>query len=790
MATIRPALFLISFAALTFEISLTRIFSVMLSYHYVFAVVSFALFGLALGAILLKSWQRVTPEWSFYVSGALFALSIPISIIAILGLPIASLSTEGQLGFWIYISFSAIPFTLAGLTIAGVFQEYPERSSSLYAFDLLGATIAASAAVPLFDRIGGIGVALSSAPVAGLAAVLTGVRAKTFPTLGVISLLLGLVAFLFVVLHVFSPTVPIGRNHNKDMFHMLSNPLGASEVVESRWSAFGRTDLVASARRPNEMTLFVDGAAGSVMYAKSIFEDSEEAGHLTHHYGQYFPFRFLSDEEKDSALIIGSGGGRDVVVALLGGVKEITAVEVNPEIVEIVKDHEAFNGGIYSGMRNVKAVVQEGRHFIRNSRETYDLIMLAIPVTKSSRSVEGYSLTENYLFTAESFEDYLDHLTPEGRIVIVAHSTLEVYRLVSLAVEAFRRRGLNEEEAFERMYTFSTGMMPTMVIRNEPFTPSDTERRHEMIHKLGYDRHGFYLPHVEQVAFLAQSLAAGQQITLMMDEILFEASKETLKWDEVVRAAVRDIGVVTDDRPFFYKFRGGLHGPLLTFEVLILMALAGLTVLVFSPRRLFLFGGSFFPQLAERVELRALLVVFFLLGIGFMLLEIALFQKLLLYIGNPLQALSVLLFCLFLGAGLGSLASSRVQKRLVLTISVTSSLAAFLAIIYSFYHDDIFAAVQAPSTAAAVMLVPLGFVLGFPFPLGIRLLKSWGHDEFTYVMWGTNGITSVLGSALAMIVGMTIGFSFAIYLGAVLYGIVAVSIRLTDTRSGRSPRRI
>jgi spermidine synthase len=307
------------------------------------------------------------------------------------------------------------------------------------------------------------------------------------------------------------------------------------------------------------MILFVDGAAGTPMYnLKAILESPEEQAHLLFHFGEFFPFWFLEKEEKETALIIGPGGGRDVVISLLGGVESITAVEVNPEIVQLVEEYEEFNGGIYTRIPNVKVAVDEGRKFLRSNAALYDLIMMALPVTKSSRSVEGYALTENYLYTVESMGDYLDHLTPEGRIVIVAHSNAEIYRLVVLAIEALEARGIDERNAMQHIYTLASGMMPTIVIKKEPFTLQEVELRHSRIHELGFDQGNFYVPFVRQVHLRPDERLGVDSEWRMFDQVLVDISTGQLTVSELIKAASIDITAATDDRPFFLQVPAGL----------------------------------------------------------------------------------------------------------------------------------------------------------------------------------------------------------------------------------------
>lgn len=768
---------LISYSVLTFEIVLTRIFSVMLSYHYVFAVISFALLGLGVGGMLLKKWSGWLPRTGYHINTALLALMIAGSVISIIKLPIYDSDVLADFGFWFYILIATLPFLFAGLTLAGIFQEFAERSSLLYGADLLGATMGALSVVPLLNSFGGVNAALLTAVVAALAAV-TLAWSRThnfsFSFIATTGLASGVMALGLFGLR---SDVPISKDLNKDMYRALANPLDKVEVVDSRWSAFGRTDLVRSTLDPNDMTIFVDGAAGSAMFnLDSIMNNPVRKAHLMMHYGGYFPFFFLKESEKDSALIIGAGAGRDVVVALLGGVKFITAVEVNPELVQMVKDYEQFNGGIYTTKPNVQVVVAEGRNFIRSTHAKYDLIMLAIPITKSSRSVEGYALTENYLFTVESLQDYLDHLTPEGRIVIVTHGDLEIYRLIVLALTAFEMRNVPPSEAMKHIYTIASDRMPTIVIKTQPFDSLEIEQRHALLHELGYDKGSFFVPYIRQIVLHPDERLGLDFEWRMFDQILVDISTGKLTLQQLLQGAMLDIGPVTDDRPFFYKFEPGLPKPFGIFSLLTALTVGLVVGLVLLPKAKAdsqLTQRYLTSKLAMHPQLKIFLLIFFCLGIGFMLIEIALFQKLMLFLGQPVLALTVLLFSILLGSGLGSLASSLFRKKVGRVVAIAALLVSILTFIYASTLDDFFNLGLDARITAALLLVPLGFVLGFPFPLSLRLMKIHALGEFVHWMWGINGVASVLGSALTMIIGILTGFSYALYVGAMLYAGVA-----------------
>ncbi len=759
-----PALFLLSFAVLTFEVALTRIFSVMLSYHFVFAIVSAALLGLGIGAMALKRLRGDSLQLPVSRSSLIFALLTAGSVLAIVKLP-----SVPAVGFWLYLILAVLPFAAAGFAVSGVFQMGAGTSSLLYGADMLGAAVGAFTVVPVLDGVGGVNAVLIAAAVAGLGSLPLSWRRGRVPWAA--AAVFGALAALAAAVtgSGMNVSVPITNDPNKEMYTMLSNPAYKARIVQSRWSSFGRTDLVKSERFPNEMTLYVDGAAGSVMYrAEAILNDPEEMSHLTFHYGEFFPFLTLKEEDRDSALIIGPGGGRDVVVALLGGVRKITAVEVNPDIVKIVKEYGQWNGMIYSGNPRVTTVVAEGRNFVRASTDLYDLIMLALPITKSSRSVEGYALTENYLFTVEAFQDYFRHLTPNGRMIIVAHGDPEIYRLIALVTAALARSGVSEQDAMKRLYTVAGDMMPALVVQNRALTPEEGTVIHEKVHALGYDKGALYVPYEKQVTIPAGTRLGVDKEFRMFDRFLVDVSEGKLSIATLVRTASLDISPVTDDGPFFYKFERGLPAPFGVFSFLIIAGAAALGVLLLF-RRGSVRPDTFRGALREHPALKRFLLLFSALGVGFMLVEISFFQKLMLFLGQPQMALTVLLFSLLLGGGLGSLLSALTRRSPTRTAAVISLGVALAVALLSALFQRLFGLFAPPRLTAMVILVPLGVLMGFGFPVGLRAMEMHGLGTHVSRMWGVNGIASVLGSALAMIVGIVLGFSWALYLGAALY---------------------
>lgn len=765
------SLALVSSSMILYEIVLSRIFSVILSYHYVFTILSLAMLGLGMGGFLLQKVRRIWSSSGIPVLVITTALVTGIVTALILFLTQVVPASWGTAVTWIVLLLPISPFLFFGMTIASFFQQAPERSSLLYGFDILGGALAALFAVPLLNTV----------PAPTVTFIITGVVLFAGLLLSVIfperksMILLSVTTLLFVAGGIWlapQSILPIKTDQNKDINRVLYNDSDKGRIVETRWSAFGQTTLMESEELPDEKMIYIDGAAGTSMFSfQALLEDSTLRGDLTSNFGQFFPFYFLKDSEKDSALIIGPGGGRDVLVALFGGVKSITAVEVNPDLVQIVKDYKEFNGGIYTRLPNVDVIVEEGRNFIRKSVDQYDLIMLALPVTKSSRSISGYALTENYLFTVEAFSDYLNRLTPEGRIIFVTHGNAELYKLLSLVLTAFEKQGFSNQQAMNSLYVVSKHNMPALVVKKTPFEGKEMQARHAALHELGYDEGGYFVPFQEQASYtLPMPDDSSSTISWsMFDENLYKLSEGTMTIDEVANKFPLNISPVYDDNPFFYNFDKKLPYPFPQFFGLFVL---GIVVLIFplsvkkQPEQVRM---GFIKPFTRHPELKKFLMIFLMLGAGFMMLEISLFQKLSLYLGNPASATSVLLFSLLLGVGIGSLISARVIKNLAAALLISTFAVFISSLAFTYLLDELMVSTTSVPFRAGMLTGLLGIAMGFPFPLALRLMKQHGLEEFTASMWGSNGLASVAGSVIAMIIGIEWGFTTALIIGGVLY---------------------
>jgi predicted membrane-bound spermidine synthase len=661
-----------------------------------------------------------------------------------------------------------------GILFSYIFRVHSLSSGKIYGADLLGGATGALAVIFLLNIFGGVSTGILLGVSASIAALFFSMKG------GLNSRVLALSLFTFVtvsslcgvnLVELYTPSITVGKNPDKEIYDALSKFSG--KIIRTKWSAFGRTDLLTFDNIPDHMDIYLDGTAGSPMYrfTGSAADPGISAERLKRTFPGYFPFLSLREDERRKALIIGAGGGRDILLALMGGVKKLTAVEINRDLVDLVISFADYNGGIYSKNDNVKVVIEEGRHFLKGFANTYDIIFLSLPVTNTSRSLEGYALTENFLFTTDSIKDYLDHLTNKGRLIVVTHNDMEALRLLTISLTALAERGITASEAMTQIYIVASEDYLVFVLKKTPFTPQDIRLRYRTMQKLPLDPLSSYFPYIRFPGALNPILVSLATGGITKDNLI-----------EMVKKRGYDISPVNDNMPFFYKFDVG------TPRSVAFPLWASLIALSFMIGYSFLFlrnkTHADSHSKGRRANFHIVItwnLLFMMVGAGFMAIEISMIQKFVLFLGKPILSLAVLLFSLLVGAGVGSYASSRVGSGKITRGIAYSSLGITLIILgYIFLLPGLFTQFLSLSMPARIgitlaLLVPLGFVMGFPFPLGIRLLKKIKRENHIPWAWGVNGVSSVLGSALTITMAIHFGFTEALLFGASSYFVVFVT---------------
>jgi hypothetical protein len=761
-------LFLISICILCFEIVATRVTSVIFVNNYAFIILSLTILGLSSGGIYsyYKIRSKGEKKLSRILSLTLFLLasSLILYCIAVTQFPFIE-------NYIVYFFLLFLPFFFGGIFYSQIFKNYAALSFKVYAADLGGAAVGAIAAIAAVTLLGPTStILILSFLIAGCALSITASRMRKRVLIAAYSILITAIAGLFTFGNPpMFDSIPIGNFPEKDFYHVYPYLNVRSEIMDSRWSIYGRSDLVRHSHQDMVRHIFIDGAAGSQMFRFNgdIENPDPVLKNLMYRFTSSLPFLFLSEHEKNSMLVIGPGGGKEVVTGLLSGVNEITAVEINPDFVNIVKDYSEFNGGIYTDFPNVNVVVQEGRQYVKRETKQYDLIVLVLPSTQQVQNIDNYALSENYLLTVESIIDYFRILTPEGRIILTVYNEWELKRLIATAMIALERTGINISSAIDHLKVIEDEFAPTLVIKKNTYSQYDVFHRLEVMQQIPEDFPTIsFMPH-------RWDALSNSSVNRMLTDIY----SERVPLRSIIANQPLDISPSYDNNPYFYKIERGIPD---NFKWLFASVFTfGLFVVILPYRHL---KKKATKNKKKGSNVTAVILIFFIcLGTGFMIVEVTLFQKLVLYLGSPTVSLSILLSSLLIGMGTGSFIGSKIymnnhQKRL----SVISLLIVIAGIAVIFLYPPLLNKLlifdlYIRAIATYLLLIPFGFLLGIPFPTCIQILRTRKMESLIPWMYGVNGAMSVLGSVSAVILSMTIGFTAAFIIGLLFYLAIFIS---------------
>ncbi|NLI93290.1 MAG: hypothetical protein GX434_14230 [Peptococcaceae bacterium] len=469
--------FLVGLTLFMYEITLTRLFSTLLWYNYVFIIISLAMLGWTIGGIYSFRWLKKIkmPDQEKVAKRKVIILSL--LNLTLLG-AILFLYKVPYSGYLIpvYIVLSTLPFILGGYYLSLSFKESAKRSNILYFADLLGSALGSVMVVLLLDNFSliRIGFILGLIPLLAASLSLSVIKIKVPASLMVV----GLMVLTFTsgsILDSWAQDFSAFNGSPKVLSSFKERP----RIVYTFWNSLARTDVVEQ-KGDNNKWVLVDGGAISEMVAYN--GDLKTVQYLKNDVG-YFPFAY---KKNNSALLIGPGGGQDILYAHLGGVHDITAVEINPGSVEAAKKFKDMNGNIY-GQQGTRVYVRDGRSFITRDQNKYDVIFLSKVMTQSSETL-GYALSENYIYTKQAYEAYLNHLNPDGTLALVLHNASNLGKATATLLQIFEERGIPRDQAVKYMTvvnsTVTDGQMhganmimyPLLMVKNMPFTSDESKK--------------------------------------------------------------------------------------------------------------------------------------------------------------------------------------------------------------------------------------------------------------------------------------------------------------------------
>jgi hypothetical protein len=800
------AIALTSFSALLLELSLTRLFSVVLFYHFAFLAISVALLGLGAGGVfayLRRNWlTRFATRPLAATLCTVNAVVIFLALEVVLHVPVSL-----ELSSWnffrltaIYLA-SAVPFFFTGLIFSLVFARETHHVTRLYGADLLGGALACMAVVPLLNWIGGPNTILFSASTSGVAAL---VWRRKHPERVRGFLLWGYRGFDLQGLLAALPLLLIIFNHSGrliDVIYAKGMFRDRSWVEFARWNAISRVEVD---RQEDAKVVVIDADASTYIMNTD-----------PHHWGAGWEKNLMSApaalanvlRPRGAFAIIGPGGGVDVLRAIANGSPYVTGIEINPLIATaVMRERYADYAYHLYELPEVHIHVTDGRSFIRNSHEQYDVIQMTLVDTWASTAAGAFALSENSLYTADAFREYFQHLKPDGMIAITRwefRQPREALRVVSVAMEALHQLGVANPA--QNFMVVSDGDLdedgiPVVVLaKKSPFTPAEENAAEQHIAR-NDKLNSLYLPSDPGQNPFSALIARNDP------------------W-AFAREYPYNVAPVNDNAPFFFftlktgqilneeSLQQGIDWKVNLGVVVLGMVLVISLVAVLAFLILPMLLGAGGPS-----RRRVSLLYFIAVGLGYILVEIAFIQRFVLFLGHPTYALTVVIFLLLLASGAGSLSSRRWLREpghvWLPLLLLTGAISLYVVVLPPVLRALVGLPFVLKLAVSALLLIPLGIAMGMPFPTGLRALdssaeaaahaSSGGATGVSPVRpagapgpppasstagnavewaWAMNAASSVFGSVLAMVIAIHWGLNVTLASGAAAYLVAATLSR-------------
>jgi len=801
------ALGLVTAATLMLQIIETRIISVTSWYHLAFFVISIAMFGLTAGAVFVfLRKERFRPERLSYdlaVATLAFALATDLAIIVQLTLVTGASPSLTSLVAWAEFALClAFPFFFSGIVVSLALTRSPYPIGKVYGADLIGAAIGCIGGLVLLNVTSGPSAVLWVGAVIGLAAL-----GFASSGLGNLQAPASLGAKLFryrrsivtacLLFAIANTLTTYGIRPT-----IIKDHLERADLAYDRWNSFSRITVAQSEAGPpavwgpsqrwsastiEQRWLTIDGGAGTSIYR---FDGSlASLGFLRH---DVTNLAYAIPNLKTGA-VIGVGGGRDILSQRLFGLRDVTGIEINPIIVDLLKRRFSDYTAIAT-LDGVKFEVDEARSWFARTPRSFDVIQMSLIDTWAATGAGAFTLSENGLYTVEAWQRFLGRLNPGGVFTVsrwyAPGEVNETGRLVSLGVAALLANGAAEPR--RHLFLAAAGKVATLIVTKSPFSPAalgalkDAAKANEFVVLLSPDT-------VAPSAMLENMVSATDRSTL----------------DQTTTGFYLDLTPPTDARPFFFnqlKFvtlfdadvfshfthtgvvAGNLVATLtLAMLVLISVALVGATIIV--PLR---------PTVREAGWPLVVggTVYFGLIGVGFMMVEIALLQRLSVFLGHPTYALSVVLFSLILWTGFGSMASEHVRlagagKLVAWSVACAAYLFALPFWLPLFLVDLDGADLFVRAGFCVLVLAPAGALMGFGFPTGMRLVSAISSGPTPW-FWGINGAAGVLAASIAVVTSIAFSIDMTLMIGAACYLLIAapaVLLAFAGTRPSQAVLR-
>jgi SAM-dependent methyltransferase len=786
----RLTILLVSAMALSYEILLMRLFSIVQYHHFAYMVISLALLGYAGSGTFLAFFRQQLLHR--------FSLSL-ITNTTLMGIAAVACFFGGQhllfnpdeifwdsrhwLKLFALYLLLALPFFFGANCIALTFSRFRQRISEIYAADLFGAGLGSVCVIGAFFFLFPQKLLLLLGSMIMAVGAVAWLELRLQPRWLALSFV-GAAAIFFMLPSAWtqvaiSPYKGLSqqlRISGSKIIEERSSPLALLSVVESSLVPLRYAPglgLTAEREPPEQLGMFMDGDSMSVI---TRFPDDIKQLEYFDNLTSALPYHL---NQTGHVLLLGAGTGSDILQALYFNVEEITAVELNSQVVELVRERADFSGNLF-GRENVHVHISEARSFVSGSSEQFDLIQIPILESFSSSAAGLYALNENYLYTVEALQEYLNHLKPAGYLCMSRWVRLpprDTLKLFATTVKALRGIGIHAPE--NHLVMIRGWQSTSLLVKRSSFSNAEIEKLRNFCRERLFDL--VYYPGMQE--------EKANRFNILPQPYFYKGAVSLLgkEAEGFVERYKFNIKPATDDRPYFSNFfkwetlpeilslkgQGGmvlLESGYLILVLTLLQAIAASVLLVLLPIIARPFASS-----GEITWSRGRVVTyFFVIGLAFLFLEIAFIQKFILYLGHPLYAAASVLAVVLVFGGLGSRFVQAKRFHVAWPAAILVILGIVDLVAAEFLFNEL---IGLPGVVklgvAAVMLGPLAFCMGMPFPLALTGVGAAAPDLIPWA-WAVNGCASVIAAVLATIMAIHLGFNAVVLTALVLYGLAAI----------------
>ncbi len=776
-------IFFISLSTLLLEFSLTRVLSVSLWYHFAFMVISVALLGFGISGVALslnKKLNTINSDKLLSILSMCYGTSVILCFILMNKIPFDpfSLLTDSMqlLYLPVYYLLITIPFFFAGLIISILLSRFKKNIPGLYFFDLVGAGLACVVFVLVIPAVGGNGGVVFVAAFAFLAAIIFSF--VNYKTISLAAFIFLCISFTFLINS--DVRFPINVTSNKIYGNYVKDRPDLR--IRTDWNTFSKIDVMKDEEKSQDgydiylAIIDAGNATTNIPNVKSFPLQTKPADASN--------LAFATSDSVNKVFIIGSAGGGEILTGLYHNAKDITAVEINGILNDYIKNDMAYwTGPLVRNNKKVRLITDDARSVLSSKRITYDVIISAHTISASAVSSGAMGLVENYILTKEAVKEYLNHLEKDG-ILYISRPETQLPKLITTLKEArFENSGGLEDSkdnfiifrrspnTFENDKSFLAGVLykkdgfteaDIVNVRSEASTLSleilydpltTTESNYKKLIDAGVYNHDGFLssqtePATDDKPFFDQNIGFGN--------LSWSGIKETFSQDDKAILALKDKPVA--------------ETTLLAILIQCIL-IAGLLILL--PLKFFKKEPASKNSADEFSIDKKFLLYFACLGFGYILIQICMIQKFTLFLGQPVITLLTIVSTMLVASGIGSYFSQKFfmnsRKKLYIIFGCIIAIVLLIGIFNPYIFSSL---VRLDLTwrimISILMILPLGFFMGMPFPVGMSLILP-NEKRFVAFAWGVNGFFSVIGTVSAIILAMTAGFRIVFIIGAVIY---------------------